>query len=84
MKQFNVITSLVVTGLITSAVITRGISIVAFANGVGLPATIVLSGTSILATVTKSLKIFIIEQENHNASKLLAQSKLDSIANINS
>ena len=84
MKKFNVITSLVVTGLITSAVITRGISIVAFANGVGLPVTIVLSGTSILATVTKSLKTFIIEQEKHDASKLLAQSKLDSIANINS
>ena len=30
----------------------------------------------------KILKIFTIKQEKHNAIKLLAQSKLDSIANI--
>ena len=30
----------------------------------------------------KSLKIFTVKQEKHDAIKLLAQSKLDSIANI--
>ena len=30
----------------------------------------------------KILKIFTVKQEKHNAIKLLAQSKLDSIANI--
>ena len=53
------------TGLITSAVITGGISIAAFASGVDLPVGIALSGTSLLlslATVTK-----------HDSIKLLAQ-----------
>ena len=34
------------TGLITSTVITGGISVAAFASGVGLPVGIALSGTS--------------------------------------
>ena len=37
MKRFNAITSGVDTGLITSTVITGGISVGAFASGVGLP-----------------------------------------------
>ena len=87
MKRFNTITGIVDTGLITSTVITGGISIAAFASGVGLPADIVLSGTSLLlslATVIteKSFKTFTVKQEKHDAIKPLAQSKLDSIANI--
>ena len=67
--------------------ITGGVSIVAFASGVGLPVGIALSGTSLLlslATVVtqKSFKTFTIKQEKHDAIKLLAQSKLDSIADI--
>ena len=46
MKRFNTITGIVDTGLITSTVITGGISIAAFASGVGLPVGIALSGTS--------------------------------------
>ena len=42
MKQFNTITGIVDTGLITSMVITGGISIAAFASGVGLPVGIAL------------------------------------------
>ena len=38
MKQFNTITSIVDTGLITLTVITGGISIASFASAVGLPA----------------------------------------------
>ena len=87
MKRFNTITSIVDAGLITSTVITGGISIAAFASGVGLPVCIALSGTSLLlslATVItqKSFKTFTVKQEKHDAIKLLAQSKLDSIANI--
>ena len=87
MKRFNTITGIVDTGLIISTVITGGISIAAFASGVGLPVGIALSGTSLLlslatAITRKSFKIFTVKQEKHDAIKLLGQSKLDSIANI--
>ena len=87
MKQFNTITGIVDTDLITSTVITEGISIAVVASGVGRPVGIALSGTSLLlslATVItrKSSKTFTVKQENRNAIKLLAQSKSDSIANI--
>ena len=67
--------------------ITGGIPIAAFASGVGLPVGIALSGTSLLlsletAITRKSFKIFIVKQEKHDAIKLLAQSKLDNMANI--
>ena len=87
MKPFNTIAGIVDTGLITSTVITGGISIAAFASGVGLPVRIALSGTSLLFSLAttftrKSFKIFTVKQEKHDAIKLLAQNKLDSIANI--
>ena len=86
-KRFNTITGIVDTGLITSTVITGGISIAAFASGIGLPVGIALSGTSLLLSFAtgitrKSFKIFTVKQEKHDAIKLLAQSKSDSIANI--
>ena len=85
-KQFNTITGIIDTGLITS-VLTGGISIAVFASGVGLPAGIALSGTSLLlslpTTITrKSFRVFTVKQEKHNAIKLLAQCKLYSITNI--
>ena len=87
MKRFNTITSIIETGLIISTVITGGISIAAFASGVGLPVGITLSGTSLLlslvtAITQKYFKTFTVNQEKHSVIKLLAQSKLDSIANI--
>ena len=87
MKRFNTITGIVDTGLITSTVITGGISIAAFANGVGLPVGNALSGTNLLfslaiAITRNSFKIFTVKQEKHDAIKPLAQSKLDSITNI--
>ena len=87
MKRFNAITGIVDTGLITSTMITGDISIAAFASGVGLSVGTALSGTSLLlylatAITRKSFKIFTVKQEKHDAIKLLAQSKLDSIANI--
>ena len=67
--------------------ITRGISITAFASGIGLPVGIALSRTSLIlslatAITQKSFKVFTIKQEKHAAIKLLAQSKLDRIPNI--
>ena len=77
------------TGLVTSTVITGGISIAAFASGVGLLLDITLSGTSLLlslATVItrKSFKTFTVKHEKYDAFKLLAQSqsKLHSMADI--
>ena len=69
MKQFNTIKSIVDTGLITSTVIAGGVSIVAFASGVGQPVGIALSGTSLLlflATVItrKSFKTFTVNKKN--------------------
>ena len=87
MKQFNTITGIVDTCLITSTMITGEISVAAFASGVGLTVGIASSGTSLLfflATVItrKHFKTFTLKQEKHDSIKLLAQSKLDSIANI--
>ena len=87
MKQFNTITGVIDTNLIISTMITGVIWIAAFASGVGLPLGLALSGTSLLlslATVItrKSSKTFTMQQEKHDTIKLLAQSKLDSIADI--
>ena len=75
------------TGLIISTVISGGISIAAFASGVGLAVGIALSGTRLLLSLAtgitqKSFKTFTVKQEKHDSIKLLAQRKLDSIANI--
>ena len=80
MKRFNTITGIVDTGLITSTVITGGISIAAFASGVGLPVGAALGGTSLLISLAivitrKSFKTFTVKQEKDNSIKLLAQSK---------
>ena len=86
LKQFNTTTGIVDTDLITSTVITGGISFAAVASGVGLPVGTALSGTSLLFSLAiviarKSFKNFTVKQEKRDVIKLLAQSKLDSIAN---
>ena len=78
MKRFITITGIVYTGLIKSAVITGGISIAAFASGVGLPVVIALSGISLLlslatAITQKYFKTLTMKQEKHDAIKVLAQ-----------
>ena len=55
MKRFNIITGIVDTGLITSTVITGGISIATFPSGVGLPVDITLSGTSLLLSLASCI-----------------------------
>ena len=87
MKRFNTITGIVDTSLITSTVIAGGISIAAFASGVGLLVGIALSGTSLFpslatAITRNSFKNFTVKQEKHEAIKLLVQTKLDSMSNI--
>ena len=67
--------------------ITGGFSIAAFVSGIGLPVGIALSGTSLRLSLStsmtrKTFKIFTVKQEKHDAIKLLAQGKLESIANI--
>ena len=61
--------------------------IAAFSGDVGLPVGVALGRTSLLfslATVItqKYFKIFLVKREKQDAIKLLAQSKLDSVANI--
>ena len=87
-KRSITILSIVDTSLITSTVLTGGISIAALASGVGLPVGIALGGSSLLfffliTPVTRQyLKASIVAREKHDSIKLLAQGKLDSIANI--
>ena len=75
------------TSLLTSTVLTGGISIAAFASGVGLPVRIALGRVrlpfSFMAPATrKYLKASIVAQEKHHSIKLLSQGKLDNMANI--
>ena len=55
MKRFNTIIGIVDTGLITSTVITGGISNAAFTSGVILPVGISLSGTSLLLSLVTAI-----------------------------
>ena len=68
MKRFKTIAGIVDTSLITSTVITGGISIAAFASSVGLPVGIALSGTSLLLSLAKfntrkSFKTFTVSKK---------------------
>ena len=87
MKRLSTFTKVVDTGLTTLTVITRRVSIAAFASGDGLTNSVALSGTGLLfllaTTITrKSFKMFTVKQEKHDAIKLFAQNRLDSIADI--
>ena len=55
MKRFNTITGIVDTGLITSMVITGGISIAALASAVVLPIGIALGGTNLLLSLATAI-----------------------------
>ena len=76
-----------ITYTITSAVITGGTSIPTSASSVDLPVGAALGWLSVffsLLTITtqKSFKTLTVKQGKHNTIKLLAQGKLDSMANI--
>ena len=86
-KPLNTIIGILDTGLIILAVIAGGASIPAFASGAGLPVGATLGGLgvvlSLLTVATqKFFKILTVKQGKHDAIMLLAQSKLDSIADI--
>ena len=71
MKQFNTITGIMDTDLITSAVIAGGISIAAFASGVGMPIGIALSELAYF---------FPLQQPSHeNFLKLSPESRKNTI-----
>ena len=55
MKRFNTITGIVDTDLITSTLITVGISITAFASGIGLPVAFALSRTSLILSLATAI-----------------------------
>ena len=82
-KRSITILSIADTGLITSTVLTGGISIAALASGVGLPVAIALGGGQpIFFLITPATRKYLVAREKHDSIKLLAQDKLDSIANI--
>ena len=88
-KQSITVLSIADASLITSTVLTGGISIAALASGVGLPVGIALGGVSLLfpfmtPAAQKYLKASIVVREKHDSIKVLAQGKLDSIANVTS
>ena len=88
-KRLNTTIGIVDTDLITSAVIAGEASITAFASGVGLPVGAALGGIgvvlSLLTVVTRKFsRNQTVNQGKHDAIILLAQSKLDSIADITS
>ena len=87
MERFNTITNILDAGVITSTVITGGVSIAKFASGIDLHVGTALSRTSIrfslaIAITQKFFEILTVQQEKHDAIKPLAQSKLDGIADI--
>ena len=82
-KRSITILSIADTGLITSTVLTGGISIAALASGVGLPVGIALGGGKpIFSLITPATRKYLVAREKHDSIKLLAQDRLDSIANI--
>ena len=82
-KRSITILSIADTGLITSTVLTGGISITALASGVGMPVGIALGGGQpIFSLITPATRKYLVAREKHDSIKLLAQDKLDSIANI--
>ena len=83
----NTIIIIVDTGLITSAVIAGEASIPAFSSGAGLLIGAALGGLGVvLSLLTVATRKFsrseTVKQGKHDAIMLLAQSKLDSIADI--
>ena len=86
-KRLNMATRIVDTGLITSAAITGGASIPAFASSISLPVCAALGGFGVvLSLLTVAIRKFsrglTMKQGKHDAIMLLAQSKLDSLTDI--
>ena len=86
-KRFNTIIGIVDTSLITSSAITGETSIAGFASSAGVPVGAALGGLGVVLSLStigtrKYSRSLTVKQGKHDAIKLLAQSKLDSIADI--
>ena len=86
-KRFNTIIGIVDTSLITLSAITGETSIAGFASGAGVPVGAALGGLGVVLSFStigtrKYSRSLTVKQGKHDAIKLLAQSKLDSIADI--
>ena len=86
-KRFNTIIGILDISLITSAAITGGVCIAAFASGVGLPIASALGGLgvvlSLLMVATRKFsRGLTVKQGKQDAIMMLTQSKLDSILDI--
>ena len=86
-KRFNKIIGIVDIGLTTSSAIAEGTSIAAFASGIGVPVSAALGGIGVVLSLStigirKSSGSSMVKQGKRDAIKLLAQAKLDSIADI--
>ena len=86
-KRLNKIIGIVDADLLTSLAITWDTSIPAFASGVGLPVGTALGGFGVdlslwTGATRKISRDVTVKQGKHDAIKLLAQSKLESIADI--
>ena len=86
-KRFNTIIGIVDTSLITSSAITGETSIAGFASGAGVPVGAALGGLGVVLSLStigtrKYSRSLTVKQGKHDAIKVLAQSKLDSIADI--
>ena len=86
-KRFNKIIGVVDIGLTTLSAIAGGTSIPAFASGISVPAGAALGRLSVdlsLSTIAtrKYSRSLTVKQGKHDAIKLLAQAKLDSISDI--
>ena len=86
-KRLNTIIGIADIGSVTSAVIAGGDSIPAFASGAGLPVGAALGRLgvviSLLTVATRNISgSQTVKQGRHDAIMLLAQSKLESIADI--
>ena len=86
-KRLNTIIGILDTGLTTLAVIAGGASIPAFASGAGLPVGAALGWIGVvLALLTVATRKFsrsqTVKQGKSDVIMLLAQSKLDIIADI--
>ena len=87
LKRWHRITTVLDMGLITTTIITGGITIAAIPSGIGLPVGINISTTSLLlplatAVTRKKIGIFNTKQKKHNDIKMLSKSKYDSISRV--
>ena len=86
-KRYSTTTRIADTTLISGIVITGAGSITLLSTGIGLPASIALASISLLLSMgtvitRKTIKITDAKSRKHDQTRLLAESKLDSISDV--